>query len=210
MSRFNKVLTICLLSTLFIAGCAENPADNVSSAATTEAPPETDTPAAAADGTAYTIAAGSTIGFVGSKVTGSHEGGFKAFTGSFDVALGKVTSINVTIDMPSTWADQDKLTGHLKSADFFDVDKFAESTFKLTATTPGEGGLVNMTGNFTLHGVTKQISFPATLDVKADALTMKAEFSINRFDFGVVYAGKTNNLIRKEVVIKLDIQATKG
>ena len=70
--------------------------------------------------------------------------------------------------------------------------------------------LVNslVTGNLTLHGVTKQISFPATIQVSDDAVEVAADFFINRYDFDIKYPGKANDLIRKEVVLKLKVRAT--
>jgi polyisoprenoid-binding protein YceI len=67
-----------------------------------------------------------------------------------------------------------------------------------------------VTGNLDLHGVTKSISFPADIQVSNDEVTVKAEFAINRRDFGINYRGQANDLIRDNVVIKLDLKATPG
>ena len=67
-----------------------------------------------------------------------------------------------------------------------------------------------MTGNLTLHGVTKSISFNPEVSITDSEVTLKAEFDIMRFDFGIVYKGQADNLIRDEVVIKLDVKATAG
>ena len=56
--------------------------------------------------------------------------------------------------------------------------------------------------------MTKEISFPAKIEVKDDAVTVKAEFSINRHDFDIKYAGKPDDLIREGVVLRLDVKAT--
>jgi len=63
---------------------------------------------------------------VGSKVTGKHDGGFKSFSGVWGLMPEKVEAsvLSAEIDMNSIWADNDKLTGHLKSKDFFDVASF--------------------------------------------------------------------------------------
>ncbi|MGE3822209.1 MAG: YceI family protein, partial [Isosphaeraceae bacterium] len=141
----------------------------------------------------------SKIEFEGSKVTGSHTGGFKAFSGSADLAAdgGTLSRILVEIDMDSTWSDNDRLTGHLKNADFFDVPKFPKSQFVSTEIKPGgvNGASHTVTGNLTLHGVTKSISFPATITVQDGTAALKAEFALNRKDFGIQYAGKTDDLI---------------
>ena len=117
--------------------------------------------------------------------------------------------------MDSIWADNAKLTGHLKSPDFFDVPKFPKSTFESTAITTGSSdpkakdATHTVTGNLTLHGVTKSIQFPARIAVTPDAASLDSEFSLNRKDFGINYPGMANDLIRDEVVLKLAIRAPK-
>jgi polyisoprenoid-binding protein YceI len=61
-----------------------------------------------------------------------------------------------------------------------------------------------------LHGATKSVSFPATIAVTPDVASVDANFSINRKDFGINYAGAANNLIRDDVVLKLTIRANKA
>jgi polyisoprenoid-binding protein YceI len=188
-----------------ITGCSD-PSDKVAKTAATDAK-EVAKPAATAKD--YVIRAESTIGFVGSKVTGSHDGGFKKFAGKVSAAGGKVTAAEVKIDMDSTWSDNERLTGHLKSADFFDVPNHLTSTFTVTGVELANG-TNTVTGNLDLHGVTKSISFPAEIQVADDAISVKAEFAINRREFNINYAGKANDLIRDNVVLKLDIKATPG
>jgi polyisoprenoid-binding protein YceI len=67
-----------------------------------------------------------------------------------------------------------------------------------------------VTGNLELHGVTKSITFPATITVQGDAVTVKADFAINRKDFGIVYPGKPDDLIKDEVLLKLNIAGKKA
>lgn len=158
----------------------------------------------------YSLLDQSTIGFTGSKVTGSHDGGFTSFKGSFvldgEQLVGKDNQI--VIQMNSLWSDNDRLTGHLKSADFFEVETYLEASFKLTAATNGsDKAAYTLTGNFTLHGVTKGILFPATITQEGDGFRLKSEFVINRMDYGIVYPGRANDLIRDEVVIRLDMVA---
>ena len=160
----------------------------------------------------------SKVEFIGSKVTGSHAGGFKSFSGTYEPAGGKVETgkIKAEIDMDSTYTDNEKLTGHLKAPDFFDVAKFPKATFESTEIKPGandpkaKNATHTVTGTFTLHGVTKTISFPAKISGGADKLDLDSEFSINRKDFGIEYAGKSDDLIRDGVVIKLSIHAAKS
>jgi len=185
-----------------------DPADQVHK--TSAAEPQRPNASSAVAGKPYVVRAESTIGFVGSKVTGSHNGGFKSFSGSLQVANGQIVgNPEIRIGMESAWADNNQLTGHLKSADFFDVQTHPVSTFTVTRLT-AKGAQTEVTGNLNLHGVTKSISFPASLQVTDAAVTLKAEFAINRRDFNINYPGKPNDLIRDNVVIKLDLTATPG
>ena len=95
------------------------------------------------------------------------------------------------------------------SPDFFNVDQNPTATFAVTSITPA-GDNYQVTGNLNLHGVTKSISFPANISIAADAVKIKAEFAINRRDFNVNYPGMPNDLIRDNVVIKLDVTASPG
>jgi polyisoprenoid-binding protein YceI len=198
-----KALLTLSAAALALTSC-KNPADETASATVGTA-----ATAAAGEGLRYTFTDDSKIAFTGSKVTGSHHGGFKKFTGYFTVAEGAdvPNSGKVVIDMSSTWSDAEKLTGHLKSADFFAVDSFAESIFEITTIEKNSGQKYTVAGNFTLHGVTKNISFPAQVTTGDNSVSVKAEFDIDRKAFDINYPGKTDDLIRDEVVIRLDLQA---
>ncbi|MEW4569956.1 YceI family protein [Tautonia sp. JC769] len=160
----------------------------------------------------------SSIDFVGSKLVGSsHDGGFKTFTGRFVLPAGgdSIRSVSVTIDMNSIWSDNDRLTGHLKNEDFFEVETYPESEFVSTAIVAdtSEGGTHEITGNLTLHGVTKSVSFPATVAITDEAVSLDSEFKIDRTIWGIVYGSEADvrdNIINKEVVIRLDVDAPRG
>src|SRR5690606_13546971 len=174
------------------------------------APPQEPPSSGLASGVDYTIRSESVIGFIGSKVTGSHVGGFRNFDGTIQVAEGRIVGTpTIRINMDSLWAANPQLEKHLKSEDFFDVERHPTATFTATVIRPdGEGH--SITGNLDLHGVTRSISFPADVEVTADSVTLKAEFAINRKDFEINYPGKPDDLIRDLVVIKLDVKATPG
>jgi polyisoprenoid-binding protein YceI len=193
------------IALLGLASC-ENPAEKTTNADVKGAVAKTtDT----AEGTKYVFTPASKIEFTGSKVTGKHDGGFKVFTGHFTVKDGAAVGNDhkVVIDMASTWADDEKLTDHLKSSDFFDVEKYGQTTFDVTELKKNSDTSYTVSGNFKLHGVEKNISFPAEVSQNGDSVKIKAEFDINRKDFGIVYAGQADNLIRDEVVIRLDLEA---
>jgi len=153
----------------------------------------------------------STVGFVGSKVTGKHEGKFEKVSGSITLAGGKAEGgkIVIDVDVASLKTDQEKLDTHLKSPDFFDVPKFPSAKFTSTEIKAGgeKGATDTITGELDLHGEKKTISFPATIVVAGDSVSGTAEFSINRKDFKIVYPGKPDDLIRDDVVLKLSLKA---
>ena len=220
---------------LMLAGCGEDAAKDVPKAVTEAAKPvPSDTPkpadasVAAKEAPALTATLAPTapsanlliisptnskIEFIGSKkVGGSHNGGFKAFNGTVGLADGKpeVKTISVEIDTTSIFSDDEKLTGHLKNKDFFEVDKFPKANFVTTEIKTGgdKEATHTLVGNLTLHGVTKSITIPAVVKVDGDAVTLKSEFALNKNDFGIVFAGP-GGVIRDEVVIKLDVKAAK-
>lgn len=223
-----KKLGLGILSlALFLAAC-EDPAANKPKAQTTAASNTTATNANAnstvttantaptkldVKGTALPISAeNSKVEFTGSKVTGKHDGGFKTFSGTIDLVNNKAedSKVAVDIDVNSIYTDDEKLTGHLKTADFFDAEKFPKASFvstKITPDTAKGAGFYTVTGDFDLHGQKKSITFPAKITVGDDKVEVDAEFAINRKDFAIVYAGKTDDLIRDDVVIRLDLES---
>lgn len=205
MKTTYKVIATLSLAAL-ISSCG-NPADTTTDAEVSE-PVEKETEVTA-DGVKYVFTKESKIGFTGSKVTGSHDGGFNTFTGHFTIADGAPVGNDhkVTIDMRSTWTDDEKLTEHLKSADFFDVPEYPISTFDVTGVEKQEDGSYHIAGNFTLHGVEKNIKIPASVSKDGETVKISSEFDINRKDFGINYPGKQDDLIRDEVVIRLYLDA---
>jgi polyisoprenoid-binding protein YceI len=154
------------------------------------------------------VAEGSSIGFIGAKMTGDHKGGFEKFSGSATVEGGKLVSMTVTIEMDSMTSDSPDLTGHLKNADFFDTPTHPQAKFESLSVTEraGENGATHeVAGNLEMKGQAKKVTFPATLEVSDAGVHGKAEFSINRKDWGIVYAGKPDDLIKDDVALILDL-----
>lgn len=225
-----KTLTLTVLSAaLFAASCADPaankpkattaPSSNSASntAANTATAPATQTDVFAgfkATGSELTFGPEtSKIEFTGSKVTGKHDGGFKAFKGAIDLVGDKAETSKVIfeVDMKSVFSDADGLTKHLQTGDFFEVEKYPKASFASTKIAPeaGKADTFTVTGDLEMRGVKKSITFPATIKIANGAAEVKSEFSINRKDFGIVYAGKADDLIRDDVVIRLDIKAAK-
>ena len=128
------------------------------------------------------------------------RGDFNAVSGTAEYDGKDVTKakINATIDVNSVTTRVQQRDNHLKTADFFDVAKYPKMTFVSTSITPAGAGRFKMTGNLTLHGVTK----PVTFDLDAPSPVIKdpmsgdsrvgasATTTINRKDFGVPYDQK--------------------
>jgi len=204
------VVTI-LSGVMFFTACSDPAADKtkaVTGEAAQVASPQN------AQGQKYQITPqNSKIDFVGSKVTGSENGSFGNFSGQVDYTGAPENSrVNITINMDSVTTQSAGLDKHLKTADFFDVEKYPQATFVSTAIKPGgdKGATHTITGNLTMHGVTKAITFPATIAVTPDTATVDSSFSVNRKDFGINYAGAADNLIRDDVVLTLHIRASKA
>ena len=142
------------------------------------------------------------IEWTGSKADGKHDGGFKKLSGTATKSSRGGLSFEVEIDCGSLYSDNEMLTGHLKSPDFFGVKDHPKAKFKSTKVEKTDDGH-KVTGDLTLLGKKKTVSFPAEIS-EGDALTLKAKFEINRQDFGMAYGkGKVND----EVEIRLDLNA---
>lgn len=197
---------------VFAAGCDNQPAKD-KSVATVAAPTEATTPPPSGAVEYVFSNSDSALEFVGAKVTGKHDGSFEKFNGKIHLVDNDPlkSQVSVEVDTESVKTDTEKLTGHLKSPDFFDTAKFPKATFTSTSVKAGgeKGATHTVTGNLDLHGVKKAITFPATIKVEGDTVEVNAEFAINRKDFGIVYAGMPDDLIKDDVLMKLKIKAKK-
>jgi polyisoprenoid-binding protein YceI len=140
-----------------------------------------------------------------------HDGGFKKFSGSVKPVDGDITkaTINIEIDINSIWTNADpKLGDHLKSPDFFDAKKFPTATFvskEIKAEKKDDTTHV-ITGELTLHGVTKPVTIPAKVTTTDDSVTIDGKFTIDRKEFGFdekFLAPKVNNEVTVKVVAKV-------
>lgn len=151
--------------------------------------------------------ANTTVTFIGTKPNGKHEGGFKTVAGTASVPDDDLTKlkIQVEIDTTSLYSDNPKLTNHLKSPDFFGVK--TNPTAKFVATKVEKAGAeYKITGDLTLLGKTKSVSFPARISVKGDTLNLTSKFTIDRTQWGMTYGrGKVDD----EVTLGVKIAAKK-
>jgi polyisoprenoid-binding protein YceI len=177
----------------------------------------------AATGDSVTVAKGSgreyridtarsTVAWKAAKVTRAHDGGFREYDGTINVDGDSITAVHMTIRTRSIWADDEKLTGHLKSRDFFQVDEHPIATFDADRFTPiDSGGMTHMvTGNLSLLGRTKSVTFPATVTMSDSTVTAHADFIVDRKDWGLAYPGAPDDLIRDDVRIIFDVTAIRS
>lgn len=177
--------------------------------------------------TMYNVdASASTVNWEGSKPGGSHTGTIPVNDGQLIVADGKIVGGKFSMDVRQLTntdlpADEggDKLVGHLKSADFFDVEKYPMAQFEIARVQPAtgtEGVTHEITGNLTLKGVTKAVTIPA--NVSMDGNMIKADtppFVIDRMDWGIEYGNGSiaglaqDKVIADEVGLELMIVAKK-
>jgi polyisoprenoid-binding protein YceI len=153
--------------------------------------------ASAAD-TKYTLSGDNTkLTFVGKKPDGKHNGGFAKLSGSATVSGDDITTLKaeVDIDTDSLFSDNAMLTTHLKNADFFDVKNNPKATFKITKVEKSDNKYT-VSGNLTMLGKTKPVSFPATITTTAEGLSVDASFVIDRTLWGMNYGkGKIDDKV---------------
>ena len=158
----------------------------------------------------------SQIGFKIRHLVAKSSGRFTKFEGAITVDAKDIakSKVEVTIDAASINTDNEARDKHLRGADFFDVEKFPTITFKSTSVKEVEKGKLQVTGDLTMHGVTKSITFPITnagtrAGMKSGSVVagfIDGALKLNRNDFGIkTYPG----VLGDDVEISLDIEAGK-
>lgn len=150
----------------------------------------------------------SSILAIGAKITKSHELRFGRWGAKVQRQGADLVGVSAVVDLDTIQSDGDRLVKHLKSPDFFDVASFPTASFQSSSivTQVGESGATHLvTGQMTMRGVTKEIRFPATVSVADGVATTKADITLNRQDYGVVYPGKPDDLIADEVKLKVEL-----
>ncbi len=165
-----------------------------------------------AEGTrrSYVLTPESSIIFEGSKVVDTRVGGFAEFEGSVTIPEGdpERARIDVTIDTTSLFSDSNLLTRILKNEDYFSVEAHPTARFVSTNIEKVEDNRYRVTGNLTIRGITKSISFPTEVSqLTDDALSADAEFLINRSDWDVGQDSWEGQMIRDEVKLALFVVA---
>lgn len=136
----------------------------------------------------------SQLTWLGEKVTGEHTGHINIKDGSVELTDGKLSGGSFTIDMSTiTCTDLEdegynqKLVGHLKSEDFFGVEKYPVSKFKITSVSPKAGNDVTIKGELTIKGKTLPVEFPATIKTDGKTLNAQAKIEVDRTKYDIRY-----------------------
>lgn len=173
-------------------------------------------PVAAVAADTYNVdQAHSTVGFSVRHIFTRVPGEFNDFDGTivYDAANPANSKVDFTVQAASIDTDNERRDGHLKSADFFDVEKYPTLTFKSKKVT-GSGNDLQVTGDLTIRGVTKEVTVPVeVLGAAGGKAGFATEFQINRQDYGVQWnrameGGGT--ILDDEVTIRIDIEADKA
>ena len=182
--------------------------------------------------------AASKIEWVATKVSAYHTGTINIKSGELNVKDSTISGGNFTLDMNSMLVSgpegsdpkkNEKLLEHLKSPDFFNVNANPEATFTITAVAPFTGTASDsadprqesiskykvanpthtISGNLTIKGISKNITFPAKITIADNSVDAIAKFNINRKDWDIVYPGKPDDLIRDEIHLGIALKAGK-
>jgi polyisoprenoid-binding protein YceI len=184
-------------------------------------------PAKKAGESTYNVdAAASTFKWHATKVTGEHSGIAKFSKGTIITAGTVLKGAEIIVDMTTidatdlTGEYHDKLVGHLKSDDFFSVEKHTQAVIKVKSATAIKGaaaGTNNYTivADLTIKGITKEITFPAMVVITKDKVIVNADFNINRAQYDIRYGsssffeGLGDKAISDEFNVKVRVLATK-
>ncbi|MDP2042137.1 MAG: YceI family protein [Algoriphagus sp.] len=155
------------------------------------------------------------------KVTGEHWGYVPIADANLDVTGGKITGgsfemdmVNLTVEDLTDEKSKGNLTNHLKSDDFFSVEKFNRSTFKITEVKSTSATDYTINGNLTIKGITKAVSFPAKVALAGNKMTATGTIKFDRthydikFRSGNFFENLGDRMIYDEVNLDVKLVAT--
>lgn len=168
----------------------------------------------------------SKVEWTGKKVTGQHTGEIKIKSGELILEDKNLVGGTIEIDMNAmTCTDMqgewgDKLVGHLKNEDFFATDKYPSARFNIKSATPlketGEGKPTHtITGDLTIKDITNEVSFPAIVEVRENAVVAIGDVNVDRTKYGIKYGSSSffegigDKAISDEFNIKFKVAAKK-
>jgi polyisoprenoid-binding protein YceI len=163
----------------------------------------------------------STLEWEAKKVTGQHVGTISFGEGVLNVERKKITGGKVAVEM-NTIVDTDltndgykqKLIGHLKSDDFFGVDKFPQATLEVTKVALKSDNLYHFTADLTIKGISSAVEFDAEVKDDAGQLTATGLMVVNRTKYGIKYGsgsffeGLGDKMIYDDFTLKFKLVAS--
>lgn len=158
------------------------------------------------------------LAWLGEKVLGQHTGTVKLQSGWLNWQDNRIVSGEFNIDMTTIKTDEnlDRLEGHLKSEDFFGIDKNPVSKLVLTGSTAFDKGTAVVSGNLTIKGVTNPVEFKATMQQTEEGTWFYANIVVDRSKYNIRYGSGSffDNLgdktIYDEFKLKVNLLVTKS
>ena len=136
----------------------------------------------------------SKVTWFGKKVTGEHYGSIQLLSGGMQFSDDKLVGGSFEIDMTSIEnADieneeyNQKLVGHLKSDDFFGVEKYPKASLNITNVEQKTASKYHVKGDITIKGITKSVEFPVEVSMLGSKAVASASVTIDRSEFDVRY-----------------------
>lgn len=165
----------------------------------------------------------STVKWNGKKVTGEHYGTIDLKNGNLEVNENKIISGTFQMDMTSivneditSESTNKKLVGHLKSDDFFSVDKYPVATFVIKDVKTKSGKTHTFTGDLTVKGITHPVSFDAEVVIDGGNLRADGKMEVDRtlydvrFGSGKFFQGLGDNLIYDTFTLDFNVVASQS
>ena len=163
----------------------------------------------------------SSVMWKAAKVTGEHWGYVPIADATLDYSNGKITGgsfemdmVNLTVEDLTDPKSKGNLTNHLKSDQFFSVEKFNTSSIKITDAKSSNGRDYVISGNLTIKGISQPISFPAKVSTSGNKLTAEGDITFDRTKFdikfrsGNYFENLADKLIYDDVNLKVKLVAS--
>ncbi len=165
----------------------------------------------------------SSVSWEGRKVAGTHTGTLQLKSGALRFKNKKLIGGEFVVDMTSL-KDEDvtdpsynaKLVNHLKSSDFFSVANHPTSTFTITKVEPGDNeNEYNVTGNLLIKGISRKLTFPATVEEENGKTRASATFEVDRTQFNIKYRsasffeGLGDKVIKDKFSVSVNLQGNR-
>jgi polyisoprenoid-binding protein YceI len=174
---------------------------------------------AAAEPVTYKVDADhSGVGFSIRHFVSNVSGRFRDFDGviKYDKANPTASSVEFTVKAASIDTANNDRDEHLRSKDFFDVQKFPTLTFTSTKVVAKDANTLDVTGNLTLHGVTKPVTIPVTLlgtvkTPKGEKAGFETNFKLDRKEYGITWNNVLDSgpVLGDEVKVNIEVEANR-